>query len=319
MTATPRSMRDEVLFRLHDAMSRDDKLFVVSADFGAPMLDRIRADFPQRFVNVGIAEQNLINVSAGLALEGFSVVAYGIAPFITMRCHEQIRVNLALLSEVRPMNVMLMGVGAGYSYAVSGPTHQCYEDLTVMRALPNVSLYSPADAATAAALAMGGVARQGIKYLRLDAQALPALTPDTPDIARGYRVHHAGRRLCFVATGYMVHTALAAAKALEKDGYSVGVVDLFDLTGADFTQLMDTLAPYESVISLEEGFVGRGGLDALLAERIRCLGAALHFEGLGVAPGYRFDLGPREVLHSKAGIGLTTVMDRAVALMAGRF
>ena len=107
-------------------MKTDEIIFFVSADFGSPVLDDIRADFPDRFLNVGIAEQNLINVSAGLALEGFTVFAYAIAPFITMRCFEQLRVNLALLSEVRDMNVNLIGVGAGYSYVVSGPTHQCY-------------------------------------------------------------------------------------------------------------------------------------------------------------------------------------------------
>src|SRR5665213_1982915 len=135
MPAKPRAMRDALLERIHHAMASDGQVFFVSADFGSPVLDRIRADYPQRFVNVGIAEQNLINVSAGLALEGYKVFSYAIAPFITMRCFEQIRVSLALLSNVRPMNVNLIGVGAGYSYVVSGPTHQCFEDITMMRLL----------------------------------------------------------------------------------------------------------------------------------------------------------------------------------------
>ena len=136
MIVKPIAMRDALLRRIHGAMEADQSIFFVSADFGSPVLDRIRADYPERFVNVGIAEQNLINVSAGLALEGYKVFAYAIAPFITMRCFEQIRVSLALLSEVRPMNVNLIGVGAGYSYVVSGPTHQCYEDITLMRGCP---------------------------------------------------------------------------------------------------------------------------------------------------------------------------------------
>jgi len=121
-------------------MEQDSSIFFISADFGSPVLDDIRADYPDRFVNVGIAEQNLINVTAGLALEGFKVFAYAIAPFITMRCFEQLRVNLALLSEVREINVNLIGVGAGYSYVVSGPTHQCYEDITLIRSLPNFKI-----------------------------------------------------------------------------------------------------------------------------------------------------------------------------------
>ena len=111
----------ELLASLHRAMHTDPDLFFVTADFGSPVLDAIRADRPVRFINVGIAEQNLINVSAGLALEGFTVFAYAIAPFITMRCFEQIRVNLALLSEVRALNVNLIGVGALWWRLSSGP------------------------------------------------------------------------------------------------------------------------------------------------------------------------------------------------------
>ncbi|MBT4668128.1 MAG: transketolase, partial [Candidatus Ruthia sp.] len=111
-------MRDVFLERIWQEMASNPSIFFVSADFGSPVLDKIREDFSDRFVNVGIAEQNLINITAGLAIEGFTVFAYAIAPFITMRCYEQIRVSLALLSEVRPMNVNLIGVGAGYSYVV---------------------------------------------------------------------------------------------------------------------------------------------------------------------------------------------------------
>ena len=106
-------MRDALLNNIHLKMDDDKRIFFVTADFGSPVLDRIRADFPDRFINVGIAEQNLINISSGLALEGYKVFAYAIAPFITMRCFEQLRVNLALLSEVRDLNVNLIGVGAG--------------------------------------------------------------------------------------------------------------------------------------------------------------------------------------------------------------
>ena len=100
MTTKPRAMRDALLERIWQSMADDRKVFFISADFGSPVLDKIREQFPERFINVGVAEQNLINVSAGLALEGFTVFAYAIAPFITMRCYEQVRVSLALLSEV---------------------------------------------------------------------------------------------------------------------------------------------------------------------------------------------------------------------------
>lgn len=311
MTVKPRAMRDVLLERIWQAMADDPTLFFVSADFGAPTLDKIRADYPTRFVNAGIAEQNLINLCSGLALEGFKVFAYAIAPFITMRCYEQIRVNLALLSEVRPMNVTLIGVGAGYSYVVSGPTHQCYEDLTLMRALPNVSVYSPADHVTAEALFDACVAENGIKYLRFDAQILTPIYESAPQLSKGYHVHRQGEGLCLVATGYMVHTALAAADALANEGLQVGVVDVMSLQRPDLDGLCQYLASYPRVLSLEEGFQGRGGLDALLGEALRQRQYAGVFEGRGVAPGYRFELGSRNALHEQVGIGLQAVTDAA--------
>ena len=166
MTTKAIPMRDAFLERIYQEMKIDNLIFFVSADFGSPVLDKIRNDFPDRFVNVGVAEQNLINISAGLSIEGFKVFAYAIAPFITMRCYEQIRVSLALLSEVRPLNVNLIGVGAGYSYVVSGPTHQCYEDLTLMRALPNFQVMSPSDHVTASEMFNQCINMSGPKYLR---------------------------------------------------------------------------------------------------------------------------------------------------------
>jgi transketolase len=297
-------MRDALLESIWGAMARDSKIFFASADFGSPVLDKIRADFPDHFVNVGIAEQNLINVSSGLALEGYTVFAYAIAPFITMRCYEQIRVNLALLAEVRKLNVNLIGVGAGYSYVVSGPTHQCYEDITLMRALPNMQVFSPADHVCAAALLERCTTESGPKYLRFDAQVLPVIYENgTPDMQCGFHVHRRGRGVALVATGYMLHTAFAVAERLRQTGEDVGIIDLFDLARFDVPALAATLAGYAGVVTMEEGFRGRGGLDALLRDFIAKHHADTKMLCIGVEPAYRFDLGTRLDLHELVGIG----------------
>jgi transketolase len=312
------AMRDALLRRIHGAMQSDPAIFVVSADFGSPVLDHIRADYPARFVNVGIAEQNLINVSAGLALEGYKVFAYAIAPFITMRCFEQTRISLALLSEVRPMNVNLIGVGAGYSYVLSGPTHQCYEDITLMRSMPNFHVMSPADHVTAASLFEKCNDRLGPKYLRLDAQVLPVIYSDAaPTMADGFHVHRRGGSICLVATGYMLHTALSVADRLSAQGLRVGVVDMFDLTGFSAKKLRDELARYTAVVSLEEGFSGRGGLDALLSSFLRERSIDAEFAAIGVQGGYRFELGSRIELHEQAGIGPDAVARRVLEIHGG--
>jgi transketolase len=310
-------MRDALLERIWREMARDDDIFFVSADFGSPVLDKIRADFGRRFVNVGIAEQNLINVSAGLALEGYTVFAYAIAPFITMRCYEQIRVSLALLSEVRRLNVNLIGVGAGYSYVVSGPTHQCYEDITLMRALPNLQVLSPADHVTASAMLETCVATPGPKYLRLDAQLLPVLYPNgPPDLGSGFHVHGRGRRAVLVATGFMLHTAMDVAAELAAAGEPMGLIDLFDLARFDAAALAEALSGYPAVVTLEEGFRARGGLDALMGDFLRRQGLCASLLNIGVEPGYRFELGTRLELHEQVGIGPRAVLRDVRAFLA---
>lgn len=305
------AMRDAVLLELYEAMQSESDIFFVTADFGSPVLDKIRADYPDRFINVGIAEQNLINVSAGLALEGFRVFSYSIAPFITMRCYEQIRVNLALLSEVRPMNVNLIGVGAGYSYVVSGPTHQCYEDISVMRALPNMEIYSPADQTMAASLVRPCLENTGPKYMRLDAQALPVLYENLPeDFDAGFHQHRNGDDVCIIATGYMMHTAIKVAERLAGDGVSVGVIDLFNITGFAVENLISILSSYRGIATMEEGFSGRGGMDAMLLNLACRHDIDVKIHNIGIEGPYSFELGDRASLHEKAGIGEESVTTR---------
>ena len=311
MSIKPLPMRDVFLEKIWQEMSVDSLIFFVSADFGSPVLDKIRRDFPDRFINVGIAEQNLINITAGLAIEGYKVFAYAIAPFITMRCYEQIRVSLALLSEVRPMNVNLIGVGAGYSYVVSGPTHQCYEDITIMRALPNFQVLSPADHITAASLFDGCVANTGLRYLRFDAQVQPILYPlEAPTVSDGFYLYQKGDKVCFISTGFMTHTALKVAEKINKIGFKVGIIDIFDITNFTREGLKKVLESYSAIVSFEEGFRGRGGLDSMLFEFIAESELNLKTLSIGVDPGYSFELGSRNELHEKVGIGTESAVKK---------
>ena len=304
MTTKAFAMRDVFLDRILQAMGENEKIFFVSADFGSPVLDKIRKDFPGRFINVGIAEQNLINISAGLALEGYTVFSYAIAPFITMRCFEQIRVSLALLSEVRSMNVNLIGVGAGYSYVVSGPTHQCYEDITLMRALPNFQIFSPSDHVSAGALFERCINQSGPKYLRFDAQVLPVIYDlSVPNLDIGFHIHRNGHEVCLLATGYMTQIALQVADALGELGMQVGVVDLIDIANFNVNIMLSVLKSYKGLVTLEEGFRGRGGVDSMMFEFISRHNLGIPILNMGVEGGYRFELGSRDELHEQVGIG----------------
>lgn len=317
MTIKPLAMRDAFLEEIWQSMQKDKTIFFACADFGSPILDKIRADFPDRFVNVGIAEQNLINVAAGLSLEGYKVFAYAIAPFITMRCYEQVRVNLALLSKVRPMNVNLIGVGAGYSYVVSGPTHQCYEDITLMRALAGMKVLSPSDHISAKALFKTCVEQTGPKYLRFDAQVLPVLYEDEKQVAnQNYVERHTGSKVCMIATGYMTQTAQKVRETLAAQGIDVGLVDLFDLSQGAAAQLDGILNRYKAVVTMEEGFINCGGLDAHIGSHAAAYHPSLRLMHLGVTPNYHFELGTRAELHDSVGLGVETIADKIKSLSA---
>ena len=182
MSSKPLEMREAVIGEITRRMEDDESIFFLCADLGARKLDYLRDHFADRFINVGIAEQNLINISAGLALEGYNVYAYAISSFITTRCYEQIRVNLSILSQVREMNVNLIGVGAGYSYIMSGPTHQALEDISIIRTLPNMEIVSPSDWVCSQAFVDYSLKVKSPKYIRLDSVPLKQIYQHASDI-----------------------------------------------------------------------------------------------------------------------------------------
>lgn len=310
-------MRDDFIADVTIAMRQDPRIFYLVADFGSPKLDVLTREFPDRFINVGIAEQNLINLTAGLALEGFKVFAYAIAPFLTMRCYEQIRVSLAMLSSVRPMNVTLVGVGAGFSYDVSGPTHQMLEDISIMRTLPNIQIGSPSDGVSARAFVTYCLQIPGVKYLRLDGKALPDIYSKerSPDLQHGFSVLRQGRDAVIIATGYMTHKALAAANTLATQGVEVGVIDMLLLKPIDETHLVDTLRKYRNVLTVEEGFAGKGGVDSMVLHLLSKHRLPARFEGLGIADRYGFAVGAREELLEDAGLEERQIVAAAKRLL----
>ena len=289
-----KAMRDTILTELYEKMKTDKTIFFVAADFGAPILDKIREDYPDRFINVGIAEQNLINVATGLALEGFSVYAYAIAPFITMRCYEQIRVNIAILSQVRTLNINLIGVGAGVSYVMSGPTHHCLEDLSIMKTLPNIEVFSPSDFMQATSYVERTLTHKSPKYIRLDAKPMEALSDNIVDFDDGFRVIQKGKKVALISTGYMSHKAKKVAEE-----FDVTVIDLYFLNRYDSEKLEDALKETSIIITLEEGFKNSGGLDAEINFNFKDKKVI----NLGFDKKYIFEIGSREFVHEEHGIG----------------
>jgi transketolase len=286
-----------------DRMHEDPSIFFLTADLGAPSLDRLRSEFPDRYINAGIAEQNLINVSAGLALEGFRVFALGITPFVSMRCFEQIRNNLALLSQIRPVNVTILSVGAGFSYEVSGPTHHGLEDLSIMRTLPNLTVFSPSDHISAAAFIPYALANPQPKYCRLDSKPLMVVYPaDYPfDFKQGFAVVQPGDRIGLISTGSMTSAALELCRRLSAWDNQVELIDVFMLQPLNEKALCDRLKTYSHIITLEEGFAGNGGLDSLINRLLIRARHTATVDSLGIPGRYLFEPGSRACLRQICG------------------
>lgn len=301
----PPVMRDAILERLVERMRGREDIFFLSADFGSPVLDRLRQEHSSRFINVGIAEQNLVNVASGLALEGFTVFTYAIAPFY-LRAFEQIRINLSLHSHHRKMNVNLIAVGAGASYDVAGPTHHCLEDLAAFRLYPNMQVFSPSDVTLCRAFVDRALEIPMPKYLRLDGKKQPLIYEEGfhPDWDRGFHVRQEGKHTCLVATGVMTHTAHAVASML---GGETGIVDVFMLKPLDLAALGRVLRPYRRVVVLQEAFKSKGGLDHLVLEALQAQGWGGDFRNFGFENRFIFLPASREVILRHAGLDAESI------------
>lgn len=299
MMPETKTMRDCFIEGLCQRMEREKSIFFLCADFGSPKLDKLMDRFPDRFINVGIAEQNLINVATGLALEGFTVYAYAIAPFLVMRAYEQIRINLSLHAQLKKININLVGVGAGLSYDVSGPTHHCLEDITIMRALPNIEVISPSDWVLAEKFIDYSIKVKKPKYLRFDGKPLPRIYDDREPvkIENGFYEFKKGSKICFVSTGIMTHKALNACAMLSKQDINAGVIDVFLLKPVNADALYEAFKKYEALVVLEEAFINKGGFDSLILGILNSKCSKIKVKNMGFDDSYVFDIGSRDYLH----------------------
>lgn len=317
MITETKTMRDVFIEQIYNRMLEDKNIFFLTADLGSPKLDKLREDFKDRFINVGIAEQNLVNVATGLALEGLTVYAYAIAPFLTMRAYEQIRNNLSLMSQVKEINVNLIGVGAGLSYDVSGPTHHCLEDISIMRTLPNFIVFSPSDWIMAQGFVDYSIKQKKPKYIRFDGKPLPAIYNkiDYPDVTAGLVELKRGEKICLVSTGYMTHRALNATARLNDLNINIGVIDIFLLKPFNEKLFLELTDKYDCLITLEEAFINKGGLDSIISCVLEKKDTNIKLKRMGIEDTYSFHIGSREYLHRMNKIDEESIIQTVMKLL----
>ncbi|MBL7145636.1 MAG: 1-deoxy-D-xylulose-5-phosphate synthase [Phycisphaerae bacterium] len=292
------TQRDAFWNKVYDLAKLDRDIVVVSADMGAPSLDKFRTDLPAQFVNVGIAEQNCIVVAAGLAMSGKHPFVYAIAPFITLRCLEQIRVENAIMN----IPITIVGVGAGFGYDDSGPTHHLTEDITVMRSMPNIVINSISDNIMAEAVAEMSCSMPNTNYIRLERQLFPRIYEVDADFCSGMAVVRDGDDACVIATGSMVHAALEVAEKLSTEDVSMKVLDVYTLP-INESLLLSLIGRAKTVITIEEHFLP-GGLGSAVCEVLNDANSSISVKriGLPIEKGYCYKYGGREEIRKYYGI-----------------
>lgn len=243
------SQRDVFINALFDLSESDPDIVFLSADFGAPALDRFRQLRARQFFHLGISEQNMIDVAAGMALGGLKPFVYAMGPFISMRCLEQIKCSLAQMNQP----VTILSVGNGLGYADAGPTHYSTEDYACLRAIVGLEIFTPSDNGMVEELARMCVDQPALRCIRLDRTPIQNLSSSTDNscLNHGFRELRRGEKVCVISNGYALSKAW---DVINQAGRSdVGMVDLFASEAKDaWLALVTCLKRYEKLIVFEE-------------------------------------------------------------------
>jgi len=303
-----KGMRDAFFDALYELANESRKIILLAADTGAICHDDFKKDLPLQYLNVGIAEQNMIGIAAGLAMLNKVVYCYAIIPFITMRCYEQIRVDLCCMN----LNVNLIGVGAGFDYSTLGPTHHATEDINLMRGLPGMKIYSPSDSMMVKSLVQFINKEKGPKYIRLDRTGVPIIYGKNQkfDFSKGLYQLIDGRDLLVISTGRMVFKSLDIIKILRKKyGISAALIDLFRIKPLNRGLLKRILVKYNKIVTLEEHFL-TGGIGSSILEFINEEDIDIDCLRIGLKDEFCRFYGNREYLLGKYGITSDNISDK---------
>ncbi len=255
-------MRDAFIKTLIKEAGKNKKIYLLTGDLGFTVLEKFQKKFPDRFFNVGVAEQNMMAVAAGLGLAGKIVFVYSMATFATLRALEQIRNDIAR----HQLAVVIVGSGAGFCYGQAGFSHQALEDLSLMRSIPDMTILCPADP-----METIWATRQAIKlkkpvYLRLGKKEEPRIYKNMPRLRLGKgRILRRGKDVALFATGNLVDNALQAAEILSLKKIQAAVVSMHTLKPLDIDLIKDFSRKFSVLVTIEEHYL-QGGLGSAVAE-----------------------------------------------------
>lgn len=315
MATDPTDLREAYIDALIDAAREDARVVVLDADVSRTSRSRrFRDAYPDRHYNMGVAEQDMLGVAAGMATAGLKPATITFAVFTTMRAAEQFRTSICYPG----LDVTVIGGYAGFSNSKDGATHHSIEDVAITRAFPGLVVLAPSDAAQTRQAVAAALAHEGPVYIRLEYETTPLVhTADASyAIGQGRRIR-TGSDVTLAAYGVAVARALEAARRLATEGIEADVLDMRTLKPMDTTLLLDSVRTTGALVSVEDHNI-HGGLGSAMARALLEAGVAPAFRSLGIADTFTESAATPGEIRVKYGVGTDDVVQAARSLVAQR-
>lgn len=297
-------MRTSFIETLVQVAERDPRVWLLTGDLGYSVLEKFSSKFPDRYLNAGVAEQNMVGVAAGLAMTGKIVFVYSIANFPTLRCLEQVRNDVCYHN----LSVKIVAVGCGLAYGGHGYTHHGVEDLGVMSLLPHMTVMAPGDPVETRWATRTLVEHSGPAYLRLGKAGEPVVHQGAPAFEFGKAVQVTdGKDGTLISTGGMLETATRIATILAARGITIRVLSMPTLRPFDSDHLIAEAKRVGKIITLEEH--GPGGLGTMAGECLAQAGIGVKFVPLRLQPEPTLCAGSQAYLCGRHGLSLERMVE----------
>jgi len=299
-------LRDSFVKTLMDIAEKDKNVVLITGDLGFGVLKPFWEKFPDQFINAGIAEQDMTGFAAGMALCGKTVFTYSIGNFPTLRCIEQIRNDCAYHNA----NVKIVCVGGGFTYGPLGMSHHATEDIAVMRAMPDVTVFAPGDAAEAAACTKAMYETPGTCYLRLGRGGEPKIHENAVDFTVGKAIEiRQGKRVALFSTGAVYEEVAGAAKMLENAGITPAVYTFPSVKPIDKALIKKCAAEFELITTVEEHNIV-GGFGSAVAEVMATVPCKARLALIGLEDKYSSTVGSQKYLREIYGMSAEKIFER---------
>lgn len=283
--------RNAFFDEFYNIASKNKDIIFLAADTDADSLVRFRKNFPKQFFNTGVTEQNAISVAAGLAKSGKKVFVYSMVPFITLRCFEQIKIDICSMN----LQVCLVGLGTGLSFSYYGSAGHGVIDIAVMRTLPEMRILNPSDPISAAKAANIVHKKKGPSYVRLHKEPRQTIYSKNFKFNSEYFFLKKEKKFCIITSGLMTNVALKIYWSLKKENIKVSVLDIFQIKPLNQKKIAKDLSKFSKIVTIEDNSI-IGGIGTIFSDIITDFNLNIKLKKFAIKDEQTFKYGDTEWL-----------------------